>query len=87
MDTAEHMFTKCQGLSRFFTASLAEGVSDLLYEMGKDLLKKRSPETAIQWLERAHDVLGEQNVETRTAEASELRLSIMQSIGSYSYRT
>jgi len=75
------MFTKCKQLSRFFTASLAEDVADLFYEMGKDMLSKRDYEATTRWLERAHDVLGEQSLETLSAEAGELRLSIVQSIG------
>ncbi|KAF1978032.1 SPO22-domain-containing protein [Bimuria novae-zelandiae CBS 107.79] len=80
MDTAEYMFAKCKQLSRFVTASAAEDIADLLYEMGKDLSARHNYESAIQWLERAHDILGEQNFEMLGAEAGELRLSIMQNI-------
>ncbi|KAL1606688.1 sporulation-specific protein 22 [Paraconiothyrium brasiliense] len=73
LDTAEHMFTKCKTLSRFLTASLAEGIADLFYEMGKDLLSKHDYEASIRWLERAHDVVGEQSLERLSAEAGELK--------------
>jgi hypothetical protein len=75
------MFTKCKQLSRFLTASLAESVADLLYEMGKDLLSKCDYDATTRWLERAYDILGEQSLEMLSAEAGELKLSIMQSIG------
>lgn len=72
---------KCKQLSRFLTAPLAESVADLLYEMGQDLLSKNDYEATTRWLERAYDILGEQSLETLSAEAGELKLSIMQSIG------
>lgn len=81
MDTAEHMFAKYKGLSQSCTASLAEDVADLIYEMGRDFLGKRDYEAAVLWLERAYDILGEHDLEALSAEAGELRLSIMQSIG------
>ncbi|KAF2447271.1 SPO22-domain-containing protein [Karstenula rhodostoma CBS 690.94] len=80
LDTAEHMFMKCKQLSRFLTASLAESVADLLYEMCKDLLSKNDYEATTRWLERAYDIIGEQSLEMLSAEAGELKLSIMQSI-------
>ncbi|KAL5459232.1 hypothetical protein PMIN06_002899 [Paraphaeosphaeria minitans] len=80
LDTAEHMFMKCNQLSRCLTASLAESIADLLYEMGKDLLSKNDYEATTRWLERAYDILGEQSLEMLSAEAGELKLSIMQSI-------
>jgi len=81
MDTAEHMFAKCKQLDRALTPSSAESLADLLYEIGKDNLTKRAYEVAIKWLERAHDVLGEQDMELLSPEAGELRLSTMHSIG------
>lgn len=81
MDTAEHMFAKCKQLAPAFTSSAAENVSDLLYEIGKGLLEKRNYELGARWLERAYDILEEQDLEMLSAEAGELRLSIMQSIG------
>lgn len=81
MDTAEHMFAKCKQLIGVMTPSIAESIADLLFEVGKDALAKCNSEAAIHWLERAHDMLSEQDSELLTQEASELRLSIMQSIG------
>lgn len=75
------MFSKCKQLSRFLTASLAESIADLLYEMGRDLLGKNDYEGATRWLERAFDVLQEQSLEVLSAEAGELKMSIMQNIG------
>lgn len=58
-----------------------ENITDLFYEIGNDLLDKRNHESAVQWFERAYDILGAQEFETLSAEAVELRLSVMQSIG------
>jgi hypothetical protein len=81
MDTAEHMFTKCKQLTTALTPATAETLADLLYEIGKDALAKRSYEVAARWLERAYDVLGEQDLDVLSPEVGELRLSAMQSIG------
>ena len=56
-------------------------MADLIYEMAKEMMGKHTYETAIRWLERAHDVLGEQALEKLSADAGELRLCIMQSLG------
>lgn len=81
MDTAEHMFAKSKQLSSGMDPSTAESLADLMYEIGRDLLGKRNYELAVRWLERAYDVLGEQDIEALGPEAGELRLGIMQTIG------
>lgn len=81
MDTAEHMFSKIKLMHCEIPPSTAENFTDLMYEMGKDLLRKRNYELAVRWLERAYDVISEQELEMLSSEAGELRLSIMQSIG------
>jgi hypothetical protein len=75
------MFAKCKQLVRSLTPSTAENLADLLYDMGRALLGKHKYELAVRWLERAYEVLGDQDIELLSAEAGELRLSIMQSIG------
>jgi TPR repeat protein len=85
MDTAEHMFAKSKQLSSEMNSSTAESLADLMYEMGRDMLRKRHYELAVRWLERAYDVLGEQDIEVLGPEAGELRLGIMQTIGLLPY--
>ncbi|RMZ74395.1 transcription factor [Pyrenophora seminiperda CCB06] len=80
LDMAEHMFSKCKQLMTSLTSAAAEGLADLLYEIGKGALAKRNYEIASLWLERAYDVLGEQDLEMLSPEVGELRLSTMQSI-------
>jgi hypothetical protein len=81
MDTAEHMFAKCKQLEHALSPGSAEILADLFYEIGKDHVSRRAYETAIQWLERAYDVLGRQDMEMLSTEAGELRLSTIHGIG------
>jgi hypothetical protein len=81
MDTAEHMYAKWKQLGGTTTLDSAEVVGDLLYEIGKDAFAKNNYELSIKWLERAYDALSEQNLDLLSSDASELRLSIMHSIG------
>ncbi|KAI4675119.1 uncharacterized protein J4E88_008023 [Alternaria novae-zelandiae] len=80
MGMAEHMFEKCRQVRKSFTSTTTEQLADLLYEIGKALLAKRDYEVATRWLERAFDVLGEQDLDMLSPEIGELRLSIMQSL-------
>lgn len=77
------MFAKCRQLRCELTPSTAESLADLLYSMGASMVRAQKYEAAVRWLERAHDVLGEQDIEVLSPEVGELRLSIMQSIGMF----
>lgn len=57
--------------------ALAEELSDLLFEIGKDRVKKALWSDAILWLEKAHDTLACQSLEALSSDAGELRVSIM----------
>jgi hypothetical protein len=83
MDIAENMYAKSKQLACSLAPSTAENLADLFYEIGKGMMKKHIYEPAVRWLERAYDVLGEQDIELLSSEAGELRLSVMQSIGLY----
>ncbi|KAH7122269.1 meiosis protein SPO22/ZIP4 like-domain-containing protein [Dendryphion nanum] len=80
MDTAEHMFTKIKKMHSSIEPSTAEKLADMIYEMGKDALSKQTYELAVRWLERAHDFLGEHDIESQSIEARELRQIIMQTL-------
>ncbi|KAL9084962.1 MAG: hypothetical protein Q9165_007828 [Trypethelium subeluteriae] len=80
LDLAEHMFEKTARLQRHADPETAERLADVLYEMGKDLLGKKQIELAVRWLERAYDILAEQDLERLSSDAGELRLCIMQSL-------
>ncbi|KAH7090298.1 meiosis protein SPO22/ZIP4 like-domain-containing protein [Paraphoma chrysanthemicola] len=80
IDTAEHIFAKCQQLNTALTPRSAESLADLLYEIARAGLKKHKYESTVRWSERAYDILGDQDMEMLSPEAGELRLSIMHSI-------
>jgi tetratricopeptide (TPR) repeat protein len=77
-DTAEHLFMKASTSERKFDPYSAESLADILYEMGNDLFTKKNFEMSLKWLDRAHDVLASQELGILSADASELRLSIIQ---------
>ena len=80
LDIAEHLFSKAELADSHLGPAPAESLADLLYEIGKDLLHKKQLESAVRWLERSLDVLGEQDLEKLSRDAGELRLSIMHSL-------
>ncbi|KAL8656576.1 MAG: hypothetical protein Q9226_002619 [Calogaya cf. arnoldii] len=57
--------------------SIAEQLADSLFEIGRDQLSKECYQSALQWLDRAHDILASQNPEDLRDDASELRSCIM----------
>ena len=81
LDLAEHMFSKaCLSGAILADPVDAERFTDLLYEMGHDLLGRKRYEEAAKWLERAHHILTEQNVERLSADAEDLKLSVASSL-------
>ncbi|KAI8934580.1 hypothetical protein NX059_008278 [Plenodomus lindquistii] len=85
LDTAEHMFAKCNQLKADLPCHLAEVLADLMYEIGRDALAKRNYEVSVRWMERTYDTIGERHVESLNPETGELRLSTMQSIAVQAY--
>jgi hypothetical protein len=77
------MFARCKQLIGALTPDTAENLADLFYEIGKQALTTRNYEVAVSWLERAFNMLGEQDFGMLDPEAGELRLSIMQSLGKF----
>lgn len=73
------MFNKSMSSRQLFDSNTAESLADVLYEMGKDLLHKKQYELAAKWLERAVDVLAGQELDRLSRDASELRMSILES--------
>jgi hypothetical protein len=76
-DVVEHMYQKAAHSLVAYDSILAEKLADVLYEIGKSLFARKEFEVSIRWLERAHDVLGDQELERLSDDATELRLSIM----------
>lgn len=78
LDVADHMFAKSLSLDEVADkAGLAEKQTDLLYEIGKEQLKKKRYEEAVRWLERSYDTLSCIELDTISADTAELRLCVM----------
>ncbi|KAK5124588.1 sporulation-specific protein 22, partial [Cryomyces antarcticus] len=80
-DLTEIMFRKASLNKTRLDPATAEKFADLLYEIGKDQLRKKEFEIAVRWLERSYDILAEQDLEKLSSDAGELRLSIMHGLG------
>jgi Meiosis protein SPO22/ZIP4 like len=72
------MFNNASLSERDLDPNQAESVADLLFEMGRELLGKKHYEMAAKWLERAYSVINGQELDRLSADASELRTSIIQ---------
>ncbi|KAE8452848.1 hypothetical protein EG329_013120 [Mollisiaceae sp. DMI_Dod_QoI] len=77
---AELMFEKSISSLHLFDPYTAESLADVLYEMGKDLLGKKEYQLSSKWLDRAYNVLNRQELDKLSIDASELRISIIQSL-------
>ncbi|KAI9792395.1 MAG: hypothetical protein M1816_002279 [Peltula sp. TS41687] len=77
LDLAEHLFNKASLTSSSLGPAVAENLADILYEMGKDLLQKKQYEMATKWLERSLDALSCQDLDRLSADAGDLRMSII----------
>ena len=73
------MFNKSTSSCQLFDPNTAESLADTLYEIGKDLLLKKQYEMASKWLERALEALTGQELDRLSMDASELRMSILES--------
>lgn len=73
------MYNNARCSERTFNPHTAESLADVLYEMGKDLLHSQQYPMAIKWLERAYEILSSQELDRLSFDASELRISILQS--------
>lgn len=58
-------------------AQQREHLADILFEIGKDLMGKRDYLRASKWLDKAFIAISLQNINVVSADAGELRLSIM----------
>ena len=75
------MFNKLESHKTWIQAPAAETLADLLFEMGKEIHQRGDSYRASKWLERAHATLSEHDMEALSADAGELRLSIMHLLG------
>lgn len=71
------MFKKASSARPLFDSAACEEFADTLYEIGKDLASRKQHDLATKWLERALDVLSEQDLEHLSDDASELKVATM----------
>lgn len=71
------MLTKLNPMMDEVDPSLAENLADLLFEIGSARWKKSLYAEAVQWLEKAYDVLVGQSLEALSSDAGELQVSVM----------
>lgn len=62
-------------------AAAAEALTDLLFELGKDLMKRGDNYRAAKWLEKAHSVLTCQEADQLSTDSDDLKLSILHYLG------
>lgn len=60
-------------------SATAEDFADILYDMAASQVSGSQYELALIWLNRAHNILSAHDADTMSIDASELRLSILQS--------
>ena len=77
-DVAEHMFSKAEALSSSLSPSAAEKLADLLFRVGESSLHRKDFPMAIKWVQRAYDMLNDQELEKMSRDAVELRLTVAQ---------
>jgi hypothetical protein len=77
---AEHMFKLSVSSIQSFDSNTAEGLADVLYEMGKDLLHKQQYQLAVKWLDRSYEVLNGHELDRLSIDAGELRTSVTQTL-------
>jgi Meiosis protein SPO22/ZIP4 like len=75
------MFSKALFSDKTLEPRIAEDITDTLYEIGNDLLKKRQYELSVRWLERAYGILAGQDLENLSKSAGELRCSVLSCLG------
>ncbi|KAK6210675.1 sporulation-specific protein 22 [Pestalotiopsis sp. IQ-011] len=80
LDVAEHMYSKFESIRQNLDPAAAEDLSDILFEVGSDLFRKKDFDMAVKWLTTADEIINSQELERLSREAIELRLSISQTL-------
>ncbi|KAH8687536.1 meiosis protein SPO22/ZIP4 like-domain-containing protein [Tricladium varicosporioides] len=78
-DIVEYLYNNSKISKQTLDQNTAEHLADVLYEMGKELLLSHQYSLAAKWLDRAHNTLVERGIDNLSMDASELRISIIQS--------
>ncbi|KAF4776472.1 hypothetical protein HER10_EVM0006458 [Colletotrichum scovillei] len=76
----EFMYSKGHLQPNALDPSSAEKMTEILFEIGKDLSKKEDFGMAVRWLERGYDIINAQDLSLLSRDAIELRLSVCQAL-------
>lgn len=77
LDLADIWWSKLDQEQNVLDAPMREQLADTLFEVGRDQAKKQLYNPALQWLERAYDILIAQDQDDLGSDASALKNSIM----------
>ncbi|KAL8695174.1 MAG: hypothetical protein Q9218_000342 [Villophora microphyllina] len=77
LDLAEILLTRLSPKKSVIEAPVAESLADILLEIGRDQAAKHQYTLAIQWLEKARDILSSQIPESLSNDADELQSCIL----------
>jgi hypothetical protein len=77
MDVAEHMYNQIDTALLREVSESGEELVDTFYRIGAAELQRQSLESAIKWLERAHDVLADLDIRGLSENAPNLRMCTM----------
>ncbi|KAI3556409.1 hypothetical protein CABS01_03819 [Colletotrichum abscissum] len=76
----EFMYSKGHLQPNALDPTSAEKMTEILFEIGKDLSKKEDFGMAVRWLERGYDIINAQDLSLLSRDAIELRLSVCQAL-------
>ncbi|KAL2875833.1 sporulation-specific protein 22 [Colletotrichum sp. CLE4] len=76
----EFMYSKGHLQPNALDLNSAEKMTEILFEIGKDLSKKEDFPLAVRWLERGYDIINTQDLSLFSRDAIELRLSVCQAL-------
>jgi tetratricopeptide (TPR) repeat protein len=79
LDLAEHFFVKSDIASRRRLEGLLETAADLCYEIGRSQQHQKRDESALSWLERAYQLINDDDADSSSLENEDLRLAVVAS--------
>lgn len=78
-DLADHFFLKAKVDGDDADQDLSETAAELCYDIGRNQRQQKRTESAVTWLERAHQLLGSGVVSSSSSDHEDLRLAIVAS--------
>lgn len=80
MDVAEHLYAGIEKLVQKVDTTSVEKLANAVFEIGRDLARKKNSELAVKWLERAYELINAQDMAQLSRDAIELRLATSQAL-------